>query len=189
MAVELLPGAARREAEAGGGAESNIGAALGALGLATISTATTLAAAFEPAPGGLVADTSYRLALSETFLGGVTLVGASVWVSENPAARRGAGMKFLYTAVLPLLAAVGLSVAALLREGWVGHRSGSHMPLDILGLAVAVAGGGYGHGAGGSPCGGDAAREIPLGHDPTGIAGIRLLRPTPRRGPAPAVLG
>ncbi|KAF0918328.1 hypothetical protein E2562_023399 [Oryza meyeriana var. granulata] len=84
--------AARPEAEADGGAESKIAAVLGVLGLATISMATTLAAAFEPAPGGLVVtDAYYRLAVAGTFLVGVTLVGASVWVSDNPAASRAAG--------------------------------------------------------------------------------------------------
>ncbi|XP_025878520.1 uncharacterized protein [Oryza sativa Japonica Group] len=111
MAAEAgaLMGADRREPEAGGGA-----AALGAVGIATVSVATTLAAVFQPPPGGLLADTFYRLALSGTFLGGMTLVGASVWVADNPAARRAAGKKLLYTAIPPLLAAMGLSVVALL---------------------------------------------------------------------------
>uniref|UniRef100_A0A0E0JDZ1 Uncharacterized protein n=1 Tax=Oryza punctata TaxID=4537 RepID=A0A0E0JDZ1_ORYPU len=88
--------------------------ALRAVGIATASVATILAAAFEPPPGGLVADTYYNLALSGIFHGGVALVGASVWVADNPAARYAAGKKLLYTAVPPLLAAMGLSVAALL---------------------------------------------------------------------------
>ncbi|KAF0918331.1 hypothetical protein E2562_023402 [Oryza meyeriana var. granulata] len=113
MAAPLMVGAARQEPEADVVA-SKIPAALGALGIATVSMATTLTASFEPAPGGLVADTFYHLALSGTFLGGVTLIGASVWVSDNPAAHLAAGNKFLYAAFPPLLSAVGLSVAALL---------------------------------------------------------------------------
>ncbi|BAS70361.1 uncharacterized protein [Oryza sativa Japonica Group] len=108
-AAKLLLGDARREPEA---------SALGALGVAAISTATTLAtAAFEPPPGGFGTTTYNHLAvagLAGTFLGGVALVGTSVWVSDNPAARRGTGKKLLYAAVPPLLAAVVLSVAALL---------------------------------------------------------------------------
>lgn len=101
-------GVARREPEA------KIASALGAFGVAAISTATTLAtAAFEPPPGGL-RTTTYNHLVAGTFLGGVALVGTSVWVSDNPAARRGTGKKLLYAAVPPLLAAVVLSVAALL---------------------------------------------------------------------------
>uniref|UniRef100_A0A0D3EJI5 Uncharacterized protein n=1 Tax=Oryza barthii TaxID=65489 RepID=A0A0D3EJI5_9ORYZ len=102
-------GVARREPEA------KIASALGAFGVAAISTATTLAtAAFEPPPGGLRTTTYNHLAVAGTFLGGVALVGASVWVSDNPAARRGTGKKLLYAAVPTLLAAVVLSVAVLL---------------------------------------------------------------------------
>ncbi|BAS70365.1 Os01g0145700 [Oryza sativa Japonica Group] len=105
MAPQLPAGADRREPEA----------TLGAVGIATVSAATAaLAAALEPPPGSLVADTFYRLTLTGAFLGGVALVGASIWVADNPAARRAAGKKLLYTAVPPLLAAVGISVAALL---------------------------------------------------------------------------
>ncbi|BAD61252.1 hypothetical protein [Oryza sativa Japonica Group] len=110
-AAKLLLGDARREPEA------KIASALGALGVAAISMATTLAAEFEPSPGGLRTTTYNHLAvagLAGTFLGGVALVGASVWVSDNPAARRAAGKKLLYFAAPPLLAAVVLSVAALL---------------------------------------------------------------------------
>ncbi|KAL5226596.1 hypothetical protein ABZP36_014861 [Zizania latifolia] len=47
------------------GAASNIAAAaLGALGLATISTAITLAATYQPPPGGLSDHTCVPLALS-----------------------------------------------------------------------------------------------------------------------------
>uniref|UniRef100_A0A0D9UWP0 Uncharacterized protein n=1 Tax=Leersia perrieri TaxID=77586 RepID=A0A0D9UWP0_9ORYZ len=63
--------AARREQEA-------TAAALGSIGVATVSTATTLAAAFKPpAAGGLVTDTFNHVALAGTFFAGVTLVGAS----------------------------------------------------------------------------------------------------------------
>uniref|UniRef100_A0A0E0JDZ2 Uncharacterized protein n=1 Tax=Oryza punctata TaxID=4537 RepID=A0A0E0JDZ2_ORYPU len=106
--AEALMDADRWEPEAGGGA------ALAAVGIATVSATTTLAAAFKPATGGLVSETYYRLALSGAFLGGVTLVGASVWVTDNPVARHAAGKKFLCAAVPPLLAAVGLSIMALL---------------------------------------------------------------------------
>uniref|UniRef100_A0A0D9Y364 Uncharacterized protein n=1 Tax=Oryza glumipatula TaxID=40148 RepID=A0A0D9Y364_9ORYZ len=92
---------ARQQAEADGA----VPAALAAVGLATVSTAITLAAA---------CTYYYRLALTGIFLAGVTLVGASVWVSDNPAARRAAGKKLLHAAVPPLLATVGLMVAALL---------------------------------------------------------------------------
>lgn len=92
---------ARQQAEADGA----VPAALAAVGLATVSTAITLAAACN------VDDAYYyRLALTGIFLAGVTLVGASVWVS----ARRAAGKKLLHVAVPPLLATVGLMVVALL---------------------------------------------------------------------------
>ncbi|BAF03924.2 Os01g0146700 [Oryza sativa Japonica Group] len=103
----LVGAAAPREAEAGdGAAESKIAAALGTLGLAAVSTATALAAAFEPAvTGGFAANTYYNLALAVTFLAGVTLIGALVWVSDKPAARRrAAGKKLLYAAIPPLVA-------------------------------------------------------------------------------------
>lgn len=103
----LVGAAAPWEAEAGdGAAESKIAAALGTLGLAAVSTATALAAAFEPAvTGGFAANTYYNLALAVTFLAGVTLIGALVWVSDKPAARRrAAGKKLLYAAIPPLVA-------------------------------------------------------------------------------------
>ena len=96
---------ARQQAEADGA----VPAALAAVGLATVSTPITQAAACN------VDDAYYyRLALTGIFLAGVTLVGASVWVSDNPAARRAAGKKLLHVAVPPLLATVGLMVVALL---------------------------------------------------------------------------
>uniref|UniRef100_A0A0D9UWN9 Uncharacterized protein n=1 Tax=Leersia perrieri TaxID=77586 RepID=A0A0D9UWN9_9ORYZ len=88
--LRLVADARREQANADDVAASKkIAAALGTLGVAAVSAATALAAAFEPAPDGLVAGTCYIFALSGTFL-----VGASV----GPM----------------LVAAAGLSVAALL---------------------------------------------------------------------------
>ncbi|KAL5226430.1 hypothetical protein ABZP36_014695 [Zizania latifolia] len=103
--------AARGEAEADGAAP-NIAAALGALGLATTSTAITLAATYQPPPGGLGNHTCVpHLALSGlAFFTGIAQVGASVWVSDDPRGRRAAGYKILYASVC----AVGLTVASLL---------------------------------------------------------------------------
>ncbi|BAD61245.1 hypothetical protein [Oryza sativa Japonica Group] len=119
-------------------AQYEVSDALGALGVAAISTATTLAtAAFQPppAPGGLRTTTTYNhlavAGLAGTFLGGVVLVGASVWVSDNPAARRGTGKKLLYAAVPMLLAAVVLSVAALLWEEWIWSTPCISAPLAV----------------------------------------------------------
>ncbi|KAL5226517.1 hypothetical protein ABZP36_014782 [Zizania latifolia] len=96
--------AARGEAEADG-ATPNIAAALGALGVATTSMAITLAATYQPPPGGLGDQTCVVLALSGAFFTGIAQVGASVWVSADPRGRRAAGYKFLYASVC----AVGLA--------------------------------------------------------------------------------
>uniref|UniRef100_J3KWD8 Uncharacterized protein n=2 Tax=Oryza brachyantha TaxID=4533 RepID=J3KWD8_ORYBR len=96
-------------------ADSKIAAALGVVGVATISTAATLFAALQPAPGDRAATAAYNhVAVAGGFFGGVALVGASVWVADNPAARRAAGKKLLYAAVPLLLAALGLSAATLI---------------------------------------------------------------------------
>ncbi|KAL5226838.1 hypothetical protein ABZP36_015103 [Zizania latifolia] len=102
--------AARGEAEADGAAP-NIAAALGALGIATTSTAITLAAAYQPPSGSLGDYTCVPLALSGmAFFTGIAQVCASVWVSDAPQGRRAAGYKFLYASVF----AVGLTMTSLL---------------------------------------------------------------------------
>lgn len=140
----LVGAAAPREAEAGdGAAESKIAAALGTLGLATVSTATALAAAFEPTvTGGFAANTYYNLALAVTFLAGVTLIGALVWVSDKPAARRrAAGKKLLYAAIPPLVATRhrrrsiggGAALVSLITSFVVPNNGRSHQNLYMIG--------------------------------------------------------
>ncbi|KAL5228417.1 hypothetical protein ABZP36_016682 [Zizania latifolia] len=92
-------------------AASTVAAALGAVGLATTSTAITLAATYQPPPGGHGDHTCVPLALSGlAFFTGIAQVGASVWVSADTRGRRAAGYNILYASVC----AVGLTVASLL---------------------------------------------------------------------------
>uniref|UniRef100_A0A0E0FG46 Uncharacterized protein n=1 Tax=Oryza nivara TaxID=4536 RepID=A0A0E0FG46_ORYNI len=78
MAAQALMGADRREPEA----------TLGAVGIATVSAATAaLAAALEPPPGSLVAETFYRLTLTGAFLGGSPWSSLqSGWLTTRPPA-------------------------------------------------------------------------------------------------------
>ncbi|XP_066313887.1 uncharacterized protein [Miscanthus floridulus] len=100
------------------------GAALGAAGLATASTAITCMAISEqssdPPPAALFQqgndDSSccYLLALSGLFYSGIAELGAAVWVMAEPRGRVVAGRRLVYASLVPLTAAVGLLAAATL---------------------------------------------------------------------------
>ena len=100
------------------------GAALGAAGLATASTAITCMAISEQSSDPPAAalfqqgndDSSccYLLALSGLFYSGIAELGAAVWVMAEPRGRLAAGRKIVYASLVPLTAAVGLLAAATL---------------------------------------------------------------------------
>jgi hypothetical protein len=100
------------------------GAALGAAGLATVSTAITCMAiskqSSDPPPAALCQqgndDSSccYLLALSGLFYSGIAELGAAVWVMAEPRGRVVAGRRLVYASLVPLTAVVGLLAAATL---------------------------------------------------------------------------
>ncbi|BAD61258.1 hypothetical protein [Oryza sativa Japonica Group] len=118
-------------------AAAEIAAKLRVLGVCAASTAITLAAAAAAAatcePPRCALGNSmwyyYYLVLSGTFLAGMILIGASVWVSDDdPRRRRGcAGSKLLYAAAPPLIVAVvGLSLWQLYTAAAAGRVIGFH---------------------------------------------------------------